>query len=146
MSASRYAGYQTALVSRCAGGQWTLMLHMNAWQGLLSYATCWSNGDEASRALAFVRAHPDVSLDLGAFLVSKAPGRCGVYKLAASPAPSSSPRSRRSARSSPSSSPSPSSATRSAPSSGRRSRSSSSTGVGEYAAAALVERKKPKAA
>ena len=28
------------------------MLHMNAWQGLLSYATCWSNGDEASRALA----------------------------------------------------------------------------------------------
>ncbi|KAH8054413.1 UDP-galactose transmembrane transporter [Aureococcus anophagefferens] len=57
------------------------MLHMNAWQGLLSYATCWSNGDEASRALAFVRAHPDVSLDLGAFLVSKALGTLCVYKL-----------------------------------------------------------------
>ncbi|KAH8050421.1 UDP-galactose transmembrane transporter [Aureococcus anophagefferens] len=75
-----YAGYQTALVSRCAS-EWTLMLHMNAWQGLLSYATCWSNGDEASRALAFVRAHPDVSLDLGAFLVSKALGTLCVYKL-----------------------------------------------------------------
>ena len=70
------------------------MLHMNAWQGLLSYATCWSNDDEASRALAFVRAHPDVSLDLGAkrafndqavdlgaFLVSKALGTLCVYKL-----------------------------------------------------------------
>ncbi|KAH8071619.1 UDP-galactose transmembrane transporter [Aureococcus anophagefferens] len=67
--------------ARVAVRKWTLMLHMSAWQGLLSYATCWSNGDEASRALAFVRAHPDVSLDLGAFLVSKALGTLCVYKL-----------------------------------------------------------------
>ena len=75
-----YAGYQTSLVSEC-DSEWTLMLHMNAWQGVMAYASCLGNDAEAGRALAFVRAHPAVTRDLAAFLVSKAVGNLCVYKL-----------------------------------------------------------------
>ena len=75
-----YAGHQADLVTRCAS-EWTLMLHMNAWQGVLSLAQCYASGDEVARCLAFVRRHPACGPDLVAFTVSKAVGNLCVYRL-----------------------------------------------------------------
>ena len=57
------------------------MLHMNAWQGVLSYLSCASNDYEFDRSMVFWREHPGVTRDLVAFTVSKAVGTLCVYRL-----------------------------------------------------------------
>ena len=74
-----YAGSQVTLVQRCES-PYVLMMHMNAWQGVLALGALVS-ARELAPALSFIRAHPAILRELTAFVLSKALGTICVYRL-----------------------------------------------------------------
>lgn len=74
-----YAGTQVNIVQRCAS-EFTLMLHMNAWQGLFSGAFALYSG-ELVVAGSVALTHTRIARSLAAFMISKALGTLFVYKL-----------------------------------------------------------------